>query len=79
MGQQRILVGEMREGVERHRRDLVLPLECRAVQRFDIGEHLIDLKTAGVDRAAREAVKHEGIVRIGTMRDCDSLRHADLS
>ena len=70
--QQRVLVREVRVGVERHGGDLVLALERRAVQRLDVRQHLVDLDAAGVDVAARQAVEHERVVRIRAVGDGDT-------
>ena len=58
--------------MKRHRGDFVLALERRAVQRLDVGEHLIDDDAAGVDGAARQAEEHERIVGIRAVGDGDS-------
>ena len=60
--QQRVLVGEMGERMKRHRRHFIAPLERRAVQRLDIGEHLIDDDAVCLDGAVRQAEEHEGVV-----------------
>ncbi len=73
MRQQRVLVDEVRVGVERHGRDFVLAIERRAVQGLDIGEHLIDDEPAGIDRAAGQAKEHERIVGIRAVGDGDSI------
>src|SRR5204863_303547 len=65
----RSLVGQVSEGMKRDGADFVLPLERGAVQRLDVREHLVDDDAAGVDVVARQSVKHEGIVGVGTMRD----------
>ena len=62
----------MRVGVKRHRRDFVLAVERGAVQRLDVGEHLVDDDAAGVDVAARQAEEHERVVRVRTVGDGDS-------
>ena len=49
--QERVAVGEVRVGMERHRGDLVRAFERGAVQRLDVGEHLIDVDTARADTA----------------------------
>src|SRR5262249_54363719 len=46
--------------------------ERGAVQRLDVGEDLIHVDAAGVDGARCQAIKHERIVRIRTVRDGDS-------
>jgi hypothetical protein len=59
--------------VKRHGRDFVLAVERGAIQCLDIGEHLIDDESTGVDGAAREAEEHEGIIGIWAVRDGDSV------
>ena len=60
--QQRVLVAEMGERMKRHRGDFIAPLERRAVQRLDIGEHLIDDDAVCLDGAVRQSEEHEGVV-----------------
>ena len=69
--QQRVLVDQVRVGVERDRRHLVRALERRAVQRLDVREHLVDDDAAGVDVAARQPEEHERVVGIRAVRDGD--------
>ncbi len=73
MRQQRVLVGQVRVGMKGHGRDFVRAVERGAIQGLDVGQHLLDDKPAGVDGAARQAEKHEGIVRIGAVGDGDSV------
>jgi hypothetical protein len=60
--QQRVAILQMRVRVERHGGDFVPALECRTIQRLDVGEHLLDLDAVGRDGAARQAIEHERIV-----------------
>ena len=60
--QQCVLVAEMSERMKRHRGDFIAPLERRAVQRLDIGEHLIDDDAVCLDGAVRQSEEHEGVV-----------------
>ena len=53
--------------MKRHSGDLVPALECGAVQRLDVGQHLVDLEPVGGHGAGGEAVEHEGVVRVWTM------------
>ncbi len=73
MRQQRVLVDEVRVGVEGHRRDFVLAIEGRSVEGLDIGEDLIDDQPAGIDRTAGQAKKHERVVGIRAVGDGDSI------
>ena len=70
--QQDVLVGQVRVGVERDRRDLVLALERRAIQRLDVGKDVHDLQVARRDLAAGKAIEHEGVVGIRTVSDRDA-------
>ncbi len=72
MGQERVLVREMRVGVKRHGGDFVRAVERGPIQGLDIGEHLLDDQTTGLDRPARETEKHERVVGVGAVGDGDS-------
>ena len=69
MRQQDVLVGQMRVGMKRHGRDLVLALEGRAIQRLDVRQHVHELEVAAGHLAAGQAVEHERVVGIGRMGD----------
>ena len=71
--QQRVLVGEVRVGVKRDGGDFVRAVERGAIQRLDVGQHLLDDEPAGIDGAARQAEEHERIVGIGAVGDGDSV------
>ena len=54
--QQRVPIHQVRVGMERHGGDFVLPVERRAVERLDIGEHLFDVDA--FDAARRRTPDH---------------------
>ena len=69
--QQHVAIGQMRVGVERDRRDLVLAVECGAVERLDVRQHVFELEPWRGDPAARQAVEHERVIGIGAVSDAD--------
>ena len=70
-GSSAYLILQVRVGVERDGRDFVLAFERGAVQRLDVGQHLIDLDAVDVHGAARQAIEHERVVGIRTVSDGD--------
>ena len=75
-GSSEVAVRQVRVGVKRHGGDFVAALERRAVQRFDIRQHLVDLDAAGRHLAAGQAIEHERVVGIGTVSDGNT--HIDV-
>jgi hypothetical protein len=67
--QQDVPIREVRVRVERHRADLVLALERRAVEGLDVRQNVVDLDVPGRHLAARETVEHERVVGIGAVGD----------
>src|SRR5690606_23677780 len=74
MGQQQVLVGDVRVGVEGDGGYLVRAVERGAVQRFDVAEQVFDLESVGGNAAARETEEHEGVIGIGAVGDGDLHR-----
>ena len=75
--QQRVSIHEVRVRVERHGGDFVLPGERRAVERLDVGQHLLDVDALDLDGAGRQTIEHEGVVGIGTVGNGDLHGCAD--
>ncbi len=44
-------------------------VHCAMVERFDIGQVMNEFESWNADLAGRETVKHEGVVRVWTMRN----------
>ncbi len=50
-------------------RDLVLALEGAPIQRLDVRENLIDVDAVHANGAAGQAIEHECVIGIRTVRD----------
>ena len=72
-GQSMYRVGQIGVGVQADGRQFQLAGKGPAVERFDIDQLVLESVAAGIDLAVGQGMKHEGIVRIGTMADADSL------
>ena len=72
--QQHVAIGEMRVGMERNRRNLVLAIECVTIERLDVREHVFQLEPLRGHTAGREAVEHERVIRIGAVSDANLHR-----
>ena len=68
----------MRVRVEGDSGHFVSPLERCAIQGLDVGENLIDLQAVRLYGAARQAVEHERIVGIWTVRYGDFHFHLHI-
>src|SRR6185503_14311986 len=51
--QQNVAVGQVRVSVERHSRDLVLALACRAIERLDVGQNMLEYEAIRGHATAR--------------------------
>ena len=76
--QQRVPVGEVGVGVDRHGGDLELAGQRAAVERLDVGELVRVAQLAGVELVVRERPEHEGVVGVGAVGDLDHLGHGKL-
>ena len=72
--QQGVAVLHERIRVQRDRGHLELALQRPLVQRLDVLQHLLELESAGVDRAGRDRPEHERVVWIGTVAEPDEHR-----
>src|SRR2546429_5885279 len=65
--------------MQRYRRRLELASQRAAVQRLDVGELVLVAPGAGVDLAGRERPEHEGVVRIGAVREANGAASGHAS
>ena len=63
-GQERILVADMRVGMDADRGDVEFPAGGALVQGLDVLEDVLELIPARRDQVLRQGIKHEGVVRI---------------
>ena len=72
-GAQNVLVVQESVGVNADRGQLQFRLERTAIERFDVDQLVLKFVVARVDPVVGQGVKHERVVRIGTMADADQL------
>ena len=72
-GAKNILVGQIGVGVQADGRQFQLAGKGAAVERFDVDQLVLEGVAAGIDFSVGQGMKHEGVVRIGTVADADSL------
>ena len=78
VGEERVLVRDVRISMNRNRRHLQLAVHGAAVQRLDVLKLVNELEIAGIDQVIGERVKHEGVVGVGRMGDADRCSHQVL-
>ena len=71
MRQQRVLVRDVRVGMKANRGDIVSFLVGRFVQGLNVFQNVLEFEIAGFNLVRREPVEHEGVVRIGRVREGD--------
>ena len=77
--QQRVLVEQMRIGMDADGGDFQLAAQGPAIERLDVLQFVLEEQVAGVDLVVGQSMKHEGIIGIGAVADGDeSLRHGPI-
>ena len=71
--QQRVLVEQVRVGVDADGRDFEFALQRPAIERLDVLQFVDELQVARGDLVVRQGVEHEGVVRVRAVPDADQL------
>jgi hypothetical protein len=66
-----VVILDVWERVKRNGGDVVHTFLRFAVQRLDVAQRVREAQARHANLVGREPVKHEGIVRVGAMRDVD--------
>ena len=71
-GQQRVFVGDVGVGVDADGGNVEFAARGALVQRLDVLQDVLKMKTVRRNQILRERVKHEGVIRVGRMAERQS-------
>jgi hypothetical protein len=72
--EQHVFIGDERISVKADRGHVIDFVSRRLIERFDVGQDMIELHAGQADFAGSQSVKHESIVAVGRMREANFRR-----